>query len=165
MESEEEHRQNVKPRNERTQKSEDHHRVNVVMPKWIHCQSGKARVGRAQGKMEQVKDNEGEQDNAAHDHRARSESRFYNFLAPIARRTGAPIFDGKPDRVIDMHQDGEEKKRSNDPKQRTKSAQVLGVAINPVRPEKNLQVAEEMADDKKDENHPAHCHNQLPSDG
>ncbi len=141
MESEQKHRQNVKPRNEWTRKTEDHHGVDVVVPKWILWQSGKARVSRANGKMEQVKDNKSEQDKSAHHHGARGESRLYNLFPPITQRASAPVFDGKPDRVIDMHHDGKEKKRSNGPKQRAQSAQMLAVAINPVRSEKNLQVA------------------------
>ena len=42
---------------------------------------------------------------------------------------------------------------------------MLGVAVDPLRSEKNLQVAEEMADDEQDQDHPGHRHDYFPANG
>jgi hypothetical protein len=43
--------------------------------------------------------------------------------------------------------------------------EVHGVTIDPLRPEEDLQVAEEMADDKQDQDYSGRGHNHLSSDG
>ena len=51
------------------------------------------------------------------------------------------------------------------PEKRPQIAQVLGVAVDPFRPEKNLQIAEEMPDDEENQDHPRHRHDHFPADG
>ena len=51
-----------------------------------------------------------------------------------------------------------------DPKQGPKFAQVLGVAINPIRPEKNLEIAEKMPDDEQNQDHARYRHDHFPAD-
>ena len=41
---------------------------------------------------------------------------------------------------------------AHDPEERAEIAQMLRVTIDPVRPEKNLQIAEQMADDEQHQN-------------
>ena len=44
-------------------------------------------------------------------------------------------------------------------------AQMLGVAVDPIRAEENLEVAEQMPDDEQDQDHAGHRHDHFPSDG
>ena len=74
MEAEKKHGQNVKAGDERAGKPEHHHRVNIVMPERVHRENGEARIGRTKGEVEEMKDNESEQDDPAHDHVPGSEA-------------------------------------------------------------------------------------------
>ncbi len=42
---------------------------------------------------------------------------------------------------------------------------MLGVAVDPLRPEENLEVAEEMADDEQNQDHAGHRHDHFPANG
>lgn len=41
---------------------------------------------------------------------------------------------------------------------------MFGVAVDPFRPEEYLTVAEEMADDEKNQDEPSHRHDHFPAD-
>jgi hypothetical protein len=62
-------------------------------------------------------------------------------------------------------QNNDEQKRPNGPEKRSQIAQVLGVAVDPLRPEKNLQIPKQMPDDKKNQNDTRRRHDHFPSDG
>ncbi len=64
-----------------------------------------------------------------------------------------------------MQQHVYEEKGADDPKKRAQLAQMLGVAIDPIRSEKNLEVPEEMSDDEQDENHAGRGHDEFLADG
>ena len=44
-------------------------------------------------------------------------------------------------------------------------AQVLGVAVDPFRPEENLEIPKQVPDDEKNQNNARRRHNHFPSDG
>ena len=75
------------------------------------------------------------------------------------------VLDREPDRVINVEDDDEEQNAADDPEERPKLPEVLGVAVDPLRPEENLEVAEEMADDEQNQDHPGHRHDYFPADG
>jgi len=74
------------------------------------------------------------------------------------------IFDREPDRVVDMRDHYDEEKAANHPEERPEIAQMLGVAVNPLRPEENLEVSEKMPNDEEDQDHSRHRHDHFPSD-
>ena len=165
MEGKQEHSENVKPGNERALEAKDHHRIDVVMVERIHRQIQKSRVGAAKGEMEQVIDDENEQDEPAHHHGAGGERRLHDVLAAVTFRPGAAVLDREPDRVINVEDDDEEQNAADDPEERPKFPEMLGVAVNPLRPEENLEVAEEMADDEQNQDYPSHRHDYFPANG
>jgi len=58
-----------------------------------------------------------------------------------------------------------EEKGADDPEERPQFAQVFGVAIDPIWPEKNLEIPEKMSDDEQDQNHAGHGHDEFLADG
>lgn len=60
-----------------------------------------------------------------------------------------------------MRKHTNEQKRSHNPEQRAEVVEVLRVAIDPARPEEDLQVAEEMTNDEQDENKSRRRHDHL----
>lgn len=164
MEREEEHSEDVKSRDERALKAEDHHGIDVVMAERILRQGGKTRIGRAHGEMEEVIDDECEEDQAAQHHRARGESSLDNVPAPIALGARLPVFDREPDCVVDMRDHDHKEKAANHPEERPEVAQMLGVTIDPLRSEENLEVAEKMPNNEEDQDHSRHRHDHFPSD-
>src|SRR5262245_25528389 len=135
------------------------------MTERILGQSQKTRIGRAHSKMEEMINDEGEENQPAHDHASRSQGCFHRFLAPVMFGAGPSVLDRQPDGVVNVDQDDEEEKGTNDPKKRSKVAQMFRVTVDPVRPEEDLQVAQEMADDKQDQDHAGRGHDHLSSDG
>ncbi len=110
-------------------------------------------------------DDEGEEDEPAQHHAARGEGRFDRVLAPVVLGPGPPVLDREPDRVIDVREHDDEEKGADHPEQRPEVAQMLGIAIDPLRPEEDLEIAEEMPDDEENEDDPGHRHDHFPSDG
>ena len=60
------------------------------------------------------------------------------FLVDVGLKAGAPICDGQLNSHVDVDDDGAEQEEANGPKKWPEIAQMLRVAVNPVRPEKNL---------------------------
>ena len=77
----------------------------------------------------------------------------------------AAILDRELDRVINVEDDDHEQERPDDPEERAELAQLLGVAVDPLRSEENLQIAEEMADDEQNQDQPGHRHDHFPANG
>ena len=61
-------------------------------------------------------------------------------------------------------QDDDEQEGADDPEERPQIAQVLGVAVDPFRPEEDLEIPEEMPDDEENQNHAGRRHDHFPSD-
>ena len=91
-------------------------------------------------------------DQATHHHVPRCEGCFYVLPVLVGVRPGTPILNCQQDREINVKNDRGEKEGTNQPKQRTEIAQMLRVTIDPIRPDKNLQISKQMSDHKKDQN-------------
>src|SRR6266480_3549293 len=102
--------------------------------------------------MEQVKDDEGEHDQSADDHVARRPACFHVVSLDVWLGSSAPIFDRELNRRVNVNCNCGEQKNSNCPKQRAEVAQMLRVTIDPIGSEEDLQVAEQMADNEKNQN-------------
>src|SRR6266480_4142964 len=133
-------------------KSVNHHRVNIVAIERVEFEQGKLRVELARGEVEQVKDDEGEHDQSADDHVARRPACFHVVSVDVWFGSSAPIFDRELNRRVNMNCNGSEQKNSNCPKQRPKVAEMLRVTVYPIGSEKDLQIPEQMSDDKKNQN-------------
>ena len=68
MEGEQEHGQDVKGRDQRMRKADDHHRIHIVVIERVERERVKAGIGSADREMQDVIDDEGEQNDPAPDH-------------------------------------------------------------------------------------------------
>src|SRR5947207_9856865 len=150
MQGQQEQADDVKDRYVNILKPVNHHRINVVAIERIEFKKGELRIEFAGGEVEEMKNNEREHDQSAHDHVPRRPSRFDVIPLDVTCGTGAFIFDGEQDREINMQNHGREQNDSNKPEQWTEIAQMLRVSVDPFRAEKDLEIAEQMSDDKKD---------------
>ena len=79
-------------------------------------------------------------------------------------RPGAAVLNREPDGVIDVENDDDEEDGADDPKESPEVAQMLRVAVDPSRPEEDLEIPEEVPDDEENQDHSGHRHNHLPAD-
>ncbi len=151
MKREEKHPDDIKAGDEIILKAVDHHRVNVVAIERIGFQQKETRISYAHGKMGEVVKDERQHDKPAQRHRARSKGRLHVLFLFITHRTGATVLDGEADgkEYVEKHIDEEE--HPDDPQERAQRAEMFRIGVDPIRPEENLQVAEEMADDERDQ--------------
>ena len=75
------------------------------------------------------------------------------------------ILDRELDRVINVEDDDDEQDASDDPEERAELPELLGVAVDPLRSEENLEIAKEMADDEQNQDQPGHRHDHFPANG
>ena len=98
--------------------------------------------------MEQMKNNESQHDQSAHDHVTRRPVRFHVASVAIFFRARAAIFDCEKYREINMQDHSDQQKNADEPEKWAEVAQMLRIGVDPFRAEKNLQVAQQMADDE-----------------
>jgi hypothetical protein len=91
---------------------------------------------------------------------ARGKRGFDSILAFVMLGPCPAAFEREPVRVINMEDHDHEQDASDDAEERPGLPEMLGVGVVPRRPEENLEVAEEMADDEQNQNHSRHRHNQ-----
>src|SRR5437899_12453567 len=101
--------------------------------------------------MRKVISDKREHDQPAHHHVTRRERCFDVAPVNVGVRPGAAILNRQMDRYPDVNNDRRKQEQTNCPKQGAEIAQMLRVTIDPVRSDKNLQIAEQMSDDKKDQ--------------
>src|SRR6266852_2155671 len=82
----------------------------------------------------------------------RCERGFYVSSVDVRLGPGTAILNREQDREVNVKNDCDDKKTSNQPKKRTQIAQMLRVTVNPIRSDKNLQIPEQMSDHKKNQN-------------
>ena len=145
-------------------KANNHHRVDVVMIERIERKGVKARIGGADREMQDVIDDEGEKDDPAPDHAARGQGGFNDFLAFVMLGPRSAVFDRELNSVVNVEDDDGEQAASDDPEERPEFPQMLGVAVDPLRPEENLEIAKEVADDEQNQDQPRYRHEHFPAD-
>src|SRR6266513_1552126 len=91
-------------------------------------------------------------DESAHHHVTRRKRCFDVALVDVRLRAGTPVFNCQLDGHVDVNENGGQKENSDQPKQRTEIAQMLRVTVDPVRPDENLKIPEQMSDYEKDQN-------------
>ena len=111
-----------------------------------------------------MKNDEGEHDQAAHDHVTGRPGRFDIIPIFIGLGTRAPIFDGEQNCEVNVREDSREKNDAHQPEQRAEIAQMLRVSIDPLGAKKDLQIAEQMTDDEQDQNHAGDGDDHFSSD-
>src|ERR1043166_7453262 len=155
----------VKDRHVNVLKSVNHHRVNVVTIERIEFEQWKLRIEFARREMEQVKNNEREHDESAHDHVTRSPARFDVVSIAIRFRTRAAVFNREQNCEINVQNHCDQKKHANHPKNRAEIAKMLRVGVDPFWSEINLQIAEQMSDHEQNQNHACSGDDYFPADG
>src|SRR4051812_45629118 len=69
----------------------------------------------------------------------------------VGFRPRPAIFDRQLNSHVNVNNDRREQEKTDGPQQRTEIAQMLRVTIDPIWPEKNLQVAKQMSDSEKNQ--------------
>src|SRR5947207_6096351 len=96
--------------------------------------------------------NECKHNQAAHEHMAGCKCGFHMFFFDVRHWPSAPVLDRELNRRVNVNGNGGEQKNPNCPEQRPEIPQVLRVTIDPIGPEKDLQVSEQMADYENNKN-------------
>ena len=122
------------------------------MTERIRLEQRKARVGFAQSEMRKVISDKCEHDQPAHHHVTGSKRRFDVAFIRVGLGPGTAILNREQDREVNVKTNGDEKTSSNQPKERTQIVQVLRVTVDPIGSNENLQIPQQMSDDKKDQN-------------
>ncbi len=134
------------------------------MSQRISLQQRKAFVGYANGKMGEVIDDEGEHDQSAHHHVPGCEGGLHVVLVDVRVGASPAVIDGETNGHEDVKYDRCQEKRPDRPKQWPEIAKMLGVTVDPIRSEKDLQVAEQMANDEQDQNDARHSDDHFFAD-
>src|ERR1700757_1145155 len=117
MEREQKKPNNVEGGHVNVLESVNHHRKDIVMVQRVVLQRGKMGIEFAAGKMEQVKDNEGEHNKAAHGHVTRSIAGFDVIPLGISGGPCGAILDREANREINMQGYSDDQDPANDPQQ------------------------------------------------
>ena len=88
----------------------------------------------------------------AHHHVTGSERGLHVSSVDVLLGPGTAIFNREEDREVNVKNNRDEEKTSNQPKKRTQIVQMLRVTVDPVRSNKNLQIPQQMSDHKKNQN-------------
>ena len=102
--------------------------------------------------MREMVNDKRQHNQTAHHHVTRRERGLHVPSVDVRLRPGTAIFNREQDREVNVKNDRDEKKRSNQPKKGTQVAQMLRVTVDPIRPDKNLQIPKQMPDHEKNQN-------------
>jgi|SRR6476620_4123017 len=101
--------------------------------------------------MGKMINNKRQHDQTAHHHVTRCERGLHVSSVDVLLGPCAAIFNREQDREVNVKNNRDEKKGSNQPEKRTQVAQMLRVTVDPIRSNKNLQIPQQMSDYKKDQ--------------
>lgn len=158
---EQEHRDHVERGDDDVLEAVNHHRINVVPVERVGFQSRQAWIRDYEREVRDVIDDEREHHQTAQPHVTRCKRRFYVLRLGVLRRAGATVINRKADRDVDVDDDTREQEQANEPEERPEIPQMLGVAIDPIGPEENLQISDHVAEDKPEQNQPCDRDNDL----
>src|SRR6267143_4208936 len=165
MQREQEQSDDVKGRDINVLKAINHHRINVIVAERVSLEQLETAVGRADSKMRQMVNDKHQHNQTAYHHVPRSEASLDVFSFDVAVRTSAPILDREQDREINMERDRDEQNNPNDPEKNSEIAQMLGVIVDPTRAQENLEIAQQMTDDKQHQDHARDRNDHFFADG
>jgi hypothetical protein len=161
VEAEGEHGQDVEPRDERA--LEPGHEVVVR----VAVDEVRMDGVDPEREVHQVVDDEEEQDDAAPAHRARGVAGLAPLHLAIAHRPRGVVHDGqapgRPD--VQRHRDEQDSPRHPQQHAVSEGAQGLGVAVERLRAQVDLQVPEHVADHEAEEDHSGQGHHDLEAEG
>src|ERR1700676_3489613 len=125
----------------------------------------------AAGKMQEVENNKGRQQQAAPAHRYGAPGCFDILSSFVSHRAGAPIHSGKLDGSCDMEEHAHEKHDPDEPKKLsvpelrpTYFAKKSRVGVNFFGAGKNLEVTDHVSDDEQDEHRARYRHHNFFAD-
>ncbi len=119
------------------------------MAERIGFEHSETPIRNSHSEMGEVINDEREHDETAHQHVARRKCCLHIVPVDVGGWPGTPVLHRQMDRHPDVNNDSGEQEQTDYPKQRTKITQMLRVTIDPMRSYKNLQIPEQMSDDKK----------------
>src|SRR2546430_13721589 len=112
------------------------------MPERIGFKQAKTRVRDSHCKMRQVITDKRKHDQPADYHVTRGKGCFDELPIRVGLRPRAAVFDRQLNSHVNVNNDRREQEKTDGPQQRTEIAQMLRVTIDPIWPEKNLQIAD-----------------------
>lgn len=164
MKGEQEHGEDVERGDDHVLKPVNHHGVNVITVQRVRLEQEETRIRHPHREMGKVVEDERENKETARRHRAGSKGGFDVLFFCVSNRPGAAVIDGQTNRVINVQHDRDEEENAERPEQRSKRTQMLRVAVDPVRTEKDLQVAEQMSDNESNQDQPCDRDDELLPD-
>ena len=111
------------------------------MPERISLQQAKPAISYPHCEMREMINNKRQDNEATHHHVTRGKRRFDIVLIDVRFRAGTPVFNRQLDSHVDVNNDRDEEKNSNQPEQGAEIAEMLRLTVDPIRTEKNLQIA------------------------
>src|SRR2546423_13329163 len=115
--------------------------------------------------MREVIEDEGENDQSAQRHGTRCEGRLHVLFLFVTNWPRPAIFQRETDREENMEQDIDQQKGADNPEQGAELAEMFRVGVDPIGPEKDLEVPEEMANHERDQDHARNRDDHLLADG
>src|SRR5262249_5859513 len=122
------------------------------MPERIGLEQNKTGIGDAHCEMRDVVNDKRKHYQPAHHHVTRSERGFDILPVDVSLRSRTAVFNRQSNGHANVNDDSREQEQTDYPKQRAEVAQMLRVTVDPIRSDKNLQIAQQMADNEKDQN-------------
>ena len=125
-------------------------------------------VGGAPGQVHQVVDDVEQEDGAAPPHRPRRVVELHQLAARVVLRAGPPRLQPEGGGGVDVEHHRRQQHAANDPQQRpvgeqriAQRAEPVGVSLELLRPEEELEVAHHVAEDEAEEGDPGDRHHRL----
>ncbi len=165
MQEQQKHGHDIEAGDEWIAEAEDDHSKDVMPPLGV-IQRGEIPAGEVDrldvgGEMEQMEDDEGRDDEAAHEHGAGGITGGNHFVAGVGLRPGGAVFRRQFDRRPDMQEDRRQQTDAHQPEQVAQPLQECSVTIQRFRPEKHLQVAGHVPEDEEKKRQAGGGHDEL----
>ncbi len=122
-------------------------------------------VGQADGEVEKVVNNEGENKETAPAHGARSEGGADGVFGTVADGAGFFVFKGERDRGPDVDDDAGKEEGADAPERRPERLEEVGVAVDLVGVREYLEIANQVAGHEADEDEAGEGHEDFAANG
>ena len=119
----------------------------------------------AQREVQDVEDDEGQQDQPRVEHCPRGDRGLHGSRLHVRLTPGDTIHPRQLDRVDHMEDERGEQRDPEQPQQRPKVLELGGVGVDVFRRQEDLQVANQVDDDKADHHQASKCHDPFLADG
>src|SRR5437879_13924831 len=110
------------------------------MPKGISLQQAKPAISHAHREMREMINDKRQHNQTAHRHVTRRERGLHVSSVDVRLGPGAAILNREQDREVNVKNDCDDEKTSNQPRKRNEIAQMMRLVVDPIRSDKNLPI-------------------------